>query len=113
MPHADQVLGELGLAFDAALALRDHEGLEALLAQAAQDVDGRDVGVALGAARVLAGGEDRWGGGAHLLFVERRLAAQDARAVGKARGESGCCEHRCSFHERGWTGPRAASPADR
>ena len=45
--HADHVLGELGLAFDAALALRDHEGLETLLAQAAQDIDDRDVGVAL------------------------------------------------------------------
>ena len=51
--HADHVLGELGLAFDAALALRDHERLEAFLAQAAQDLDGRDVGVALGAAACL------------------------------------------------------------
>ena len=55
MAHPDHVLGELGLAFDAALALRDHERLEAFLPQAAQDLDGRDVGVALGAAGVLAG----------------------------------------------------------
>ena len=32
--HADHVLGELRLAFDAAGALGDHEGLESLLAQA-------------------------------------------------------------------------------
>ncbi len=29
MAHADLVLGELGLAFDAAPALRNHDGLEA------------------------------------------------------------------------------------
>ena len=57
--HADHVLRVLGLALDAALALRDHERLEAFGAQAAQDVDGRDVRIALGAALVLAGCEDR------------------------------------------------------
>ncbi len=56
--HTDHVLGEFGLAFGAALSLRDHEGLETLLLQASQDVDGRDVGVALGAAHVLADSKD-------------------------------------------------------
>jgi hypothetical protein len=45
--QADQVLGVLGLALDAADALRDHEGLEALLAKPAQDFDGRDVDTVL------------------------------------------------------------------
>ncbi len=56
--HANHVLGELGLSFHAAVTLGDHEGLKAFLAQAAQDVDGRNVGVALGAAGVRAWRED-------------------------------------------------------
>ena len=90
---ADHVLGEFGLAFDAALALRDHEGLEALLAQAAQDLDGRDVGVAIGAAGVLAGGEDRRRDSAHLFLGERRLAAQGERIARKARRKGWGCVH--------------------
>ena len=65
-------------AFDAAGALGDHEGLEALLAQAAQDVDGGDVGVSLGAARVLALGEDGRRRGAHLVFAQGLVAAHHA-----------------------------------
>jgi hypothetical protein len=82
--HADHVLGELRLAFDAAGALGDHEGLEALLAQAAQDVDGGDVGVALGAARVLALGEDGRRRGAHLVFAQGLVATHHAGVAGKA-----------------------------
>ena len=88
--HADHVLGELGLAFDAALPLRDHEGLEAFLAQAAQDFDGRDVGVALRAAVVFAGREDRRCGLSHLVLGEGRLAANDEGVAREARGECGC-----------------------
>jgi hypothetical protein len=86
--HADHVLGELRLAFDAAGALGDHEGLEALLAQAAQDIDGGDVGVALGAARVLALGEDGRRRGAHLVFAQGLVATHHVRVAGKA-GRSG------------------------
>ena len=55
--------------------------------QAAQHVDGRDVGVALGAAGVLAAGKDRRRSVAHLVFAQRVLAAQHAGAVGKAGGQ--------------------------
>jgi hypothetical protein len=72
------MLGELGLALDTARALGHHEGLESLLAQPAQDVDGRDVGIALGAAGVLAFGEDRGRCAAHLVFAQRRVGAQNA-----------------------------------
>src|SRR5262245_43040680 len=58
MAQAHHVLGEFGLAFDAADPLRDHEGLEALARQSTQYVDGRNVGVALGPAGVLVAGED-------------------------------------------------------
>ena len=51
-------------------ALGDHEGLESLLAQPAQDIDGRDVGVALGAATVLALREDGRRCAAHLGIVD-------------------------------------------
>jgi hypothetical protein len=47
VPHPHHVLGELRLAFDAAFALRHHEGLEAFGTQAAQHFDGGNVGVAL------------------------------------------------------------------
>ena len=90
MPHANHVLRELGLAFDAALALRHHEGLETFLAQPAQHVDGRDVGVAGGSAGVLALREDRRRGLPHLVFGERRLAANDKGVARKARCECGC-----------------------
>ncbi len=55
--HADQVLGVLGLAFDAAAPLRDHERLEALAVQAAQNVDGRDVDTVL---KVKRCGDGQW-----------------------------------------------------
>jgi hypothetical protein len=63
------------------------EGFEPYMV--AQDFDGRDVGVALGPAGVLAFGEDRGGGGAHLVFAQRGIAAQNARVARKARGEMG------------------------
>ena len=94
MAHADHVLRVLRLAFDAAPALRDHEGLESLLAQAAQDVDGRDVGVALGAARVLAGREDRRRGCTHLRPRASGVSLRRTRCCGRSGSQalvSGAC----------------------
>ncbi|KWF27166.1 hypothetical protein WT56_19215 [Burkholderia pseudomultivorans] len=48
--------------------LADHERLETLIAQAAQHVDGRNVGVVLGAAFVLAVCEDGRGNAANLVI---------------------------------------------
>ena len=91
--HADQVFGELGLAFDATGALRDHEGLETLLAQAAQDVDGGDVGVPIGPAGVLAQREDGRRDSAHLVLVHRLICTKNAggtaREAGGQRGMGG------------------------
>ena len=89
MAHADHVFREIGLALDAALALRHHEGLEAFLAQSAQHLDGGDVGVAIGPADVLAHREDGRCGQAHLVLRERRFTADDIGAARKARRESG------------------------
>src|SRR4051812_4063772 len=90
MTHPDHVFRELGLALDTALALRDHERLEAFLAKPAQDFDGRDVRVPLRAASVLALGKDGRCGLAHLLLEERCLAANDERVASKAG-----CKCRC------------------
>ena len=101
MPHANEVLGELGLAFDPALALRDHEGLEAFALQAAQHFAGGDVAVAVRPADMLASGEDGRRGAAHLVFGQRRVAADDksvaAKTCGQARRSCGCSEWWCWF----------------
>jgi hypothetical protein len=47
MAQAQHVLGVLAFAFTAHARLRHHEGLEPFTAQAAQHVDGGNVGVAL------------------------------------------------------------------
>ena len=85
--HADHVFGELGLSFDTAFALGHHEGLEAYLAQTAQHVDGGDVGVALGTAPVFAFGKDGRRGPAHLVFGQRRFAADHKSVLAKAGGQ--------------------------
>jgi hypothetical protein len=64
------------LALDPAAALCHHERQEALAAEAPQDVDRRDVRVALRAALVLGSREDGRRSGAHLLLAKRLLAAQ-------------------------------------
>jgi hypothetical protein len=61
--------------------LTDHERLEALIAQAAQHVDGGNVGVAFGAAFVLAVREDGRGNAADLVVREGRVSAQHRGAV--------------------------------
>jgi len=63
--HVFRVLTAVVVAY---AGLADHERLEAFVAQAAQHVDGRNVGVALGAAFVLAVGEDGWGNAADLVI---------------------------------------------
>jgi hypothetical protein len=87
MTQADQVLGIPGLAGDAAAALGNHEGLETLIAQAPQDVDGRDVRVALRAAGVLVGREDRGCDVAHLVFAQRAVAAEGPHGAGEPAGQ--------------------------
>jgi hypothetical protein len=89
VPHSDHVFREFGFALRAALALGDHEGLEAFLLQTSQDIDGGDVGVPLGAALVLAGSEDRRRREAHLLFTKRRVAAKNVGVAREAGGELG------------------------
>lgn len=84
--HTDHVFGEFRL-FRAALALRDHERLETFLLQATQDLDGRDVRIALGTADVLTGCEDRRRRKAHLILAERRTAADDMGVTGETGGE--------------------------
>jgi hypothetical protein len=49
MAKAHEVFGVFGPAFDAAAVLGDHVRRQAFAAQAAQDLDGRDEGVATGA----------------------------------------------------------------
>jgi hypothetical protein len=71
--HSDHVLGEFGLAFNAAFALADLEGFEAILVQIVQNFNGGDIGVALGPAGVLASGKGGRGGLAHLLLGQRAL----------------------------------------
>ncbi|MNG12815.1 hypothetical protein D3C84_964500 [compost metagenome] len=76
VPHADHVLGELALAFQAALALHHGEGFEAFLTQAVEHVDGRDVGIAFAARTVRFLSKDRGGDPENLVVGQGNLAAQ-------------------------------------
>ena len=77
MAEANQVLRELLLAFDAALALHGFERLESLAHQALDHVDRGDVGVAFAARIVL--GESECGGnsGAKLIHGEGGIAVAE------------------------------------
>ena len=81
VPHAAHVPGEFAAVVVAYARLADHERLEAFVAQAAQHVDGGDVGVALGAAFVLAVREDGRGDAADLVVRQGGVGAEHRRAV--------------------------------
>lgn len=66
---------------DALARLADHERLEAFVTQAAQHVDGRDVGVACRAAFVLAVCEDGRGDAMDLIVRQRRVGTEHRGAV--------------------------------
>ena len=102
--HANQVFCEFALVLIAHAGLADHEGLEAFVAQAAQHVDGGDVGVAFRATFVLAVREDGRGNATDLVVRQGRIGPEHRGAVMEGGSElhgnlhskwvDGCCAER-------------------